>query len=76
LGHAASSRPRPVPRATGDGALDELDDARERHRVHFGEVEAGRIDPKRASTARWRGDADAGEIRHLLDVAAQAQAGR
>jgi hypothetical protein len=73
---AASARARPVPRAAGDGARDHLDDAVQRHRMHLGEVETGRIDPKIASAPRWRRGADVGEAGHLLDVAAQAQTGR
>jgi len=48
----------------------------QRHGVHFGEVKAGRTDPGSAPASRRRTEADAGEVSHPVDVAAEAQAGR
>ena len=72
----ASVRARSIPRAPLERTRDELDDAVQRHRMHLGEVETRRVDPQVASALPRRGEADVGEARHLLDVAAEAQAGR
>ena len=72
----ASARPRSIASATGDGARDQIDDAVQRHGVHLGEVKAGRTDPRVEPASRWRDVPDLGEVSHVLDVAAQAQARR